>query len=178
MKAGPRSRPGRTRGLSLVEMLVVMAIGMTVMLVLLPITIGLLREGQALSTEILTSEALPHLHERLAQDLLAAGGAGIIPFPFDGSPVVRLTLTPPLPADPIVIYDFEPTLIRRTVQSPDPKIPPPARPQSWRVPGSVSVPQDELVAGRFGLLYRPAGGEAELLVFALPGTLPGVRERP
>ena len=178
MKAGPRSRPGRTRGLSLVEMLVVMAIGVTVMLVLLPITIGLMREGKGLSTEILTSESLPHLHERLAQDLLAASGAGILPFPIDTSALVQMTLTPPLPEDPIVIYDFEPTLIRRIVQSRDPKAPPPARPQSWRVPGHVTVLPDELVAGRFGLLYSPIRGEAEILLFALPGTLPGTRVKP
>ena len=174
MTRAPLARASRSRGLTLVELLVVMAIGVIVMLVLIPITIGLLREGKELGTEAVTTDALPPLHERLAQDLLAARGADVQPFPILGSSVV-LTLTPPLPDDPIVIYDFEPTLIRRTVRSPDPKAPPPARPQSWSVPGSVTVLQDELVSGRLGLLYRPLKGDAEILVFALPGTLPGTR---
>lgn len=178
MTAVARSRRHLTRGLTLVEMLVVMAIGVVVMLVLLPITIGLLREGKGLSAEVLSSDDLPPLHERLAQDLLAAAGAGVFPYPIDGSPVVTLTLTPPLPEDPIVVYEFSPTLVRRVVSSPDPKAPVPARPQSWSVPGLISVMESELAGGRFGLLYRPARGDAEILLFALPGTLPGTRVKP
>ncbi|MEO6325899.1 MAG: prepilin-type N-terminal cleavage/methylation domain-containing protein [Thermoanaerobaculia bacterium] len=172
------ARPSRrARGVSLVEMLVVMAIGMTVILVLLPITLGLLREGKNLSGEALTSETLPHLHERLAQDLLAAGGAVVLPYPLDGSPTAQLTLTPPRIEDPTVVYDFSPALIRRSVRAADPDAPPPARPQTWSIPGSLTVLEDELVQGRLGLRFQPARGPAEILVFALPGTLPGVRER-
>lgn len=167
---------GNRRGLSLIEALVVLMIGVIVLLAAFPIAVDLMREGKGLSAELLTGETLPHLHERLSQDLLAAASASLgRP---EGKPdgTFQMVLTPPAEVDPLVIYDLATTEVVRTVKSRVPGDTTPSGTRKWQVPGRLDLLPEELLLGRLGFVFKPEKGEDEILVFALPGTVPGVRE--
>lgn len=153
------------RGLSLLEVVVVLAIVITVLAVALPIAVALLREQKGLAAEILRGDTLPLLHARLDRDLGAARGFTVLPSTGD-DPGLDLSLAPRKAENPTVVWTLSGTSLSRREVPADGSAGPP--PHTWQVEGAFSLSPEELLGGRLGFLWIPLSGPAELLVFEAP----------
>lgn len=153
----------RVRGLSLVELCVVLLIGVVLLFSLLPISLGLLRQQAGLDAKALSPEMFPLLWERLSSDLSHASGVAMSP-PFP-APAFRLDLLPLHEDDPEVSWTVRRNVVGRTTtrKKADSEIV--SATSTWTVPGTLSLDADELGNGRL-LLRWDQGGETELIALA------------
>jgi len=154
----------RERGVSLVESVVVLMIGIVLLFSLWPVATGLLRQQRKLSAEALSVESFPFLYERLAADFTRASAVAVEPE--IESPSFRLILFPGAPDAPAVRWDFQHESVRRTAETE----PPSAR--SWQLDGTFGLRRDDLVHGRCVLSFARDGDAPELLAFR-PGRTGG-----
>jgi hypothetical protein len=151
------------RGVSLVETVVVLFLGVVLLLSLLPIAIGLLRQESALKASTLNVETFPLLWERLGRDFSEAGGATVSP-PFV-SPLFRIVLSPPHPGAPEVTWDFRNETIVRTLVSTDDQGRETRNARAWTIEGRFRLLYDELAFERWVLRYSPPRGEEEIFAY-------------
>jgi len=147
----------RARGVSLVETMVVLMIGVVLLFSLWPVATGLLRQQGRLSARELSVESFPFLYERLAADFSRA--SGVLVEPEIESPSFRLILVPGDPDDPEVRWEFAHSLVARRVGGEA------ASSRSWTLDGNLSLRRDDLLYGRCVLAYERSGETTELLAF-------------
>lgn len=152
------------RGFSLLEVVVVLAITITVLFTALPIVVALLREQKGLAAEVLRGDTLPFLHGRIDRDLGNARDMAFDQDPETGG--ILISLAPRAEKAPRIVWNFAGTRIERREVPADGTDGPP--PHTWTVAGALSVDPIELYEGRLGLRWFPASGPAELLVFEAP----------
>lgn len=153
----------RGRGVSLVEMCVVVMIGVSLLFALLPIAIGLLRQQAGLGARSLGVEAWPLLVERLTGDAGRSSGAFVSP-PFP-SPVFRLHLPAARDGDPDVTWTFGAGKAARATERKRPDGEIVRATVTWDLPGVLALDPDELENGRL-LLAFDGGAGPELLALA------------
>jgi hypothetical protein len=154
------------RGISLLEVVVVLAITVTALLTALPILVSLLREQKGLTAEILRGDTLPLLHGRLDNDLANSRSLDIA---WDQeNKTTSLVLAPRDETAYTLLWTFSGTSLERKEVPPDGSKGPP--PHTWTVAGALVLLPQELVGGRLGLLWQPAtgGGPTEVLVLEGP----------
>jgi hypothetical protein len=156
--------PSGRRGVSLVEAVVVLFIGVVLLFSLWPAATGLLRQQRRLSAEELSIESFPFLYERLGADFSRASGLRVEPEIESAS--FRLTLLPGEPDVPEVRWEFAHAAARREVGGEKPSA------RSWTLDGSLSLRRNELSHGRCVLAYERPGETPELLAFR-PGRVGG-----
>lgn len=147
----------RVRGVSLVESVVVLMIGVVLLFSLWPVATGLLRQQGRLSAKELSVESFPFLYEHLAADFSRA--AGVLVEPEIESPSFRLILLPGEPDGPEVRWQFAHSLVRRLVAGDEPSA------RSWTLDGTLSLRRDDFLYGRCVLAYERPGEAPELLAF-------------
>jgi type II secretory pathway pseudopilin PulG len=145
------------RGVSLVESVVVMMIGIVLLFSLWPVATGLLRQQRRLSAEELSVESFPFLYEHLAADFSHA--AGVLVEPEIESPSFRLILLPGEPDGAEVRWEFAHSLVRRRMGGEEPSS------RRWMLDGTLSLRRDDLSYGRFVLSFERPGEASELLAF-------------
>jgi hypothetical protein len=151
------------RGLSLLETVVVLFIGIVLLFSLLPAAIGLLRQQKALTASTLSIETFPLLWERLGRDFSEAAGARVDPA-FE-SPVFRVVLSPIEHGEPGVTWEFRRQTIIRTLVRADAEGRETRNERTWAIEGHFSLLRDEIAFGRWVLRYEPPSGEEEILAF-------------
>ena len=169
------------RGVSLIETVVVLFIGVVLLFSLLPTSIELLRQQKALNASVLSLETFPLLWERLGRDFSEAAGAMVDP-PVE-SPEFLIFLTPLKPGNPAVTREFRyekaarttvradeqgrETIVRTAVRT-DEEGRETRSERTWTIEGRFSLMREALVSGRWVFRYeRPPKGEEEILGFAL-----------
>jgi hypothetical protein len=151
------------RGLSLVELCVVLLIGVVLLFSLLPISLGLLRQQAGLDAKTLSPEMFPLLWERLSSDLTRASAVALAP-PFP-SAAFRLDLVPFGEDDPEVSWTVRRDVVARTTTRKKADGEVVTATSTWAVPGTLSLDADELGNGRL-LLRWDQGGATELIALA------------
>lgn len=147
----------RARGVSLVESVVVLMIGVVLLFSLWPVATGLLRQQRRLSAEELSVESFPFLYEHLAADFSLS--AGVLVEPEIESPSFRLILVPGEPDGAEVRWEFAHSLVRRRVSGER------ASARSWALDGTLFLRRDDLLYGRCVLSLERPGEAPELLAF-------------
>jgi type II secretory pathway pseudopilin PulG len=155
----------RARGVSLVESIVVLMIGVVLLFSLWPVATGVLRQQGRLSARELSIESFPFLYERLAADFSRA--SGVLVEPEIESPSFRLILLPGEPDAPEVRWEFAHAVVARRVGGEEPSA------RIWTLEGAFSLRRDDLMFGRCVLAYERPGESTELLAFR-PGRGGGV----
>jgi type II secretory pathway pseudopilin PulG len=154
---------GLASGFSLVELCVVLFIGVVLLLSLLPVSLGLLRQQAGLDAKRLSVEMFPLLWERLSADLAHASAAAVSP-PFP-SPAFRLSLVPLREEDPSISWAAHGGIVERTSTRTKPGGEVVSATATWTLPGTLSLDPDELANGRL-LLRWSEGKETELIALA------------
>ena len=153
----------RRRGVSLVEMCVVVLIGVSLMFALLPVAIGLLRQQAGLGARNLGIDTWPLLVERLTGD--AGRSSAVLVSPPFPAPAFRLRLPPEREEDPEVVWTFGPGTAEREVTWRKPDGSRGRTSIAWDLPGRVSLDPDELENGRLLFAFEDGSGR-ELLALA------------
>ncbi len=152
-----RGRPrGSSRGLSLVELAVVLLIGVVLLFSLLPISTGLLRQQAGLDAKRLSVEMFPLLYERLSLDFAHASAVALSP-PF-AAPAFRMDLTPRRAEDPEVSWTVAAGAVSRTNVRRKPDGAVVSATSTWALSGSLALDADELAAGRLLLVWEDGSG--------------------
>ena len=159
------SRSGR-RGLSLVEMVVVVLVGIVLIVSLLPAATGLLRQEQALSASVLSIETLPFLVERLEADFARAASAGVESRA--EAPSFRIVLSPAAPEDPDVAWSVRGSSVTRVLSRTDAEGQVSRSTRTWQLPGSLALFRGDPPRGRVVLTLSIPRAPDEILAFA-PG---------
>lgn len=160
------------RGVSLVELCVVVMIGLVLLFALLPVALGLLRQQAGLDARSLGIDTWPLLVERLSGDAQRSSGALVSP-PF-ASPAFRLHLPPDRAEDPDVTWTFGAGRAERTAarRRPDGEVV--RATVTWDVPGPLTLDAGELAEGRLLLSFDDGSGPE---LFALACGRPTERVR-
>jgi hypothetical protein len=153
----------RTRGLSLVELCVVMLIGVVLLFSLLPVSMGLLRQQAGLDAKRLSVEMFPLLWERLSADFAHASSAAVSP-PF-AAPAFRLDLVPLREEDAEISWTVAGGVVARTSVRKKSEEESSTSTTTWTIPGALSLDSDELANGRLLLRWEDGSGR-ELLPLA------------
>ena len=151
------------RGVSLVELVVVVFIGVILIVSLLPTAVGLLRRQVGLSAKALSVETLPLFFDRMSADFARSSLVAVEPP--GPAPAFRVVLTPLLESDPEVTYAIQGASVVRTrrLRGADGRVATDSH--SWVLPGTLGLLRDELPWGRAVFeLGRPGGG-SEILAF-------------
>jgi hypothetical protein len=146
----------RGRGVSLVEMCVVVMIGVALLFALLPVALGLLRQQAGLNARSLGIDTWPLLVERLSGDAGRSSGALVSP-PFP-SAAFRLHLPPDRDEDPDVTWTFGADKAERTTERKKPDGEAVRATVTWELPGSLTLNADELASGRLLLAFDDGSG--------------------
>ncbi len=146
----------RRRGVSLVEMCVVVMIGVALLFSLLPVALGLLRQQAGLNARSLGIDTWPLLVERLSGDAGRSSGALVSP-PFP-SAVFRLQLPPDRKEDPDVTWTFGAGKAERTTERKKPDGEVVRATVAWDLPGPLTLDADELANGRLLLAFDDGSG--------------------
>jgi hypothetical protein len=158
--------PGRrgVRGVSLVELAVVVFIGVVLVVSLLPTATGLLRRQAGLSAKALSVETLPLFFDRLAADFARSSAVTVVPP--GPAPAFQVVLTPLAESDPEVTYTIQGASVVRTrrLRGADGRVA--TESHAWILPGTLDLLRDELPWGRTVFELTRTGGGAEILAFA------------
>ncbi len=144
------------RGVSLVEMCVVVMIGVVLLFALLPVTLGLLRQEAGLNARSLGIDTWPLLVDRLEADAGRSSGALVSP-PFPAA-AFRLQLPPERDEDPDVAWTFGDGTAERTTTRKKPGGDVVRATTTWDLPGTLALDADELAAGRLLLVWDDGSG--------------------
>ena len=153
----------RNRGVSLVELCVVMLIGVVLLFSLLPVSMGLLRQQVGLDAKQVSVEMFPLLWERLLADFARASAVAVSP-PFP-SPAFQLDLVPLREEDPEVSWVLHGSRVERTSRRKRPDGEVVSATSTWTLPGTLSLDPGELANGRL-LLRWNEGKDTELIALA------------
>ncbi|HSB62773.1 MAG TPA: hypothetical protein VLJ18_01350 [Thermoanaerobaculia bacterium] len=154
---------GLASGFSLVELCVVLFIGVVLLLSLLPVSLGLLRQQAGLDAKRLSVEMFPLLWERLSADFARASVAAVSP-PFP-SAAFRLDLVPLREEDPEVSWAVHGSKVERTSTRKKPDGEVVSATSTWTLAGTFSLDPGELANGRL-LLHWSEGSKTELIALA------------
>lgn len=152
-----------SRGVSLMEMCVVVMIGVVLLFALLPVALGLLRQQAGLNARSLGIETWPLLVERLGSDAGRSSGALVSP-PFPAA-TFRLRLPPDRDEDPDVTWTFKDGRAERTSERKRPDGTVVRATTAWDLPGTLALEPDELAEGRLLLVWDDGSGP-ELVALA------------
>ena len=144
------------RGVSLIEMCVVVMIGVVLLFALLPVALGLLRQQAGLNARSLGIDTWPLLVERLAGDAGRSSGALVSP-PF-ASVAFRLHLPPEREEDPDVTWTFGAGKAERATERRKPDGEVVRATVTWDLPGLLTLEADELANGRLLLAWNDGSG--------------------
>jgi hypothetical protein len=153
----------KRRGVSLVEMCVVLMIGLVLLFALLPVSLGLLRQQAGLNARSLGVDTWPLLVERLGSDAARSSGGFVSP-PFPAA-ALRLHLPPGRDEDPDVTWSFADGRAERTVERRKAGGEVVRATTTWDLPGTLSLEPDELAAGRLLFAWDDGSGP-ELVALA------------
>lgn len=151
------------RGVSLVEMCVVVMIGVALLFSLLPVALGLLRQQASLNARSLGIDTWPLLVERLSGDAGRSSGALVSP-PFS-SAAFRLHLPPSRDEDPDVTWTFGAGTAERATERKKPDGEVVRATVTWDLPGPLTLDAGELANGRLLLAFDDGSG-SELFAVA------------
>lgn len=146
----------RSRGVSLIEMCIVVMIGLVLLFALLPVALGLLRQQAGLNARSLGIDTWPLLVERLSGDASRSSGALVSP-PFPSS-AFRLHLPPDREEDPDVTWTFGAGKAARTTERVKPGGEVVRATVTWDLPGFLTLDAEELADGRLLLAFDDGSG--------------------
>jgi hypothetical protein len=146
----------RARGVSLVEMCVVVFIGVALLFALLPVALGLLRQQAGLNARSLGIDTWPLLVERLSGDAGRSAGALVSP-PFP-SAVFRLRLPADREEDPDVTWTFGAGKAKRATERKKRDGGVVRATTTWDLPGTLALDAGELANGRLLLAFEDGSG--------------------
>jgi hypothetical protein len=146
----------RARGVSLVELCVVVLIGSALLFALLPIALGLLRQQAGLSAQSLGIDTWPLLVERLSGDAGRSSGALVSP-PFP-SAAFRLHLPADRGEDPDVTWTFGAGKAERATERKKPDGDLVRVTTTWDLPGTLTLEPGELANGRLLFAFDDGSG--------------------
>jgi hypothetical protein len=146
----------KARGVSLVELCVVVLIGLALLFALLPVALGLLRQQAGLNARSLGIDTWPLLVERLSGDAGRSSGALVSP-PFPAA-AFRLHLPPDRDEDPDVTWTFGAGRAERTTERKKPDGDVVRATVAWELPGTLALDGGELANGRLLLAFDDGSG--------------------
>lgn len=150
------------RGVSLIEMVVVIFIGVVIILSLLPVAIGLIRQQRALSAPMLEVESFPLIWERMRVDFAAASSASVEqPAPN----VFLIVLSPQKRRDPEIVWQFQGSRAARQAEWTDEDGQVTTNTRRWTLPGPIDLDREQSTSARTVLRWTPPKGAEEFLAF-------------
>lgn len=150
------------RGVSITEILVVLALASVVVVALAPLSKDLTLEERRMAVEISRSAELGPVLDVLARDFARASSGRISRTPA-GAPL--LTLTPARRGDPAVSLELRKGEVRRRILAKDGS--PSRRLRSFALPGELKPLQEGQIGPTVALRFQPFRGEGEVVILPL-----------